>query len=101
MKCLSCSHRWQRSKLNEYASFLAKCPNCGSRFPILKDDEFVVGTYELNFYIGDYFKGKGVDLDEPNFLDVIPVRFGISLPEEHYHVPLLVSPFSYSTYRGS
>ncbi len=72
-----------------------------SNEPILKDDDFVVGTYQLNFYIGDYFKGKGMDLNAPNFLDVIPIRFGISLPEEHYHVPLLVSPFSYSTYRGS
>ena len=69
--------------------------------PILKNDDFIIGTYELHFHIGDYFKGKGVDLVAPNFLDVIPVRFGINLPEEHYHVPLLVSPFSYSTYRGS
>jgi len=69
--------------------------------PVLKDDEFAVGTYELHFYIGDYFKDKGMDLVTPNFLDIIPVRFGISLPEEHYHIPLLVSPFSYSTYRGS
>jgi 5-hydroxyisourate hydrolase len=69
--------------------------------PILKGDDFVAGTYELHFHIGDYFKYKNMDLPPPNFLDVIPVRFSISVLEEHYHVPLLVSPFSYSTYRGS
>ena len=69
--------------------------------PLLKDDGFLAGTYQLEFHIGDYFKGRGLDLVAPNFLDVIPIRFGISLPKEHYHVPLLVSPFSYSTYRGS
>ena len=69
--------------------------------PILEDDDFAIGVYELHFYIGAYFKYKKTDLTSPDFLDVIPVRFSISLPEEHYHVPLLVSPFSYSTYRGS
>ena len=68
---------------------------------ILKDDAFVVGTYELHFHVGDYFKTKGVDLVLPSFLDVVPVRFSISLAEEHYHVPLLASPFSFSTFRGS
>ena len=68
---------------------------------ILKDDAFVVGTYELHFHVGDYFRAKGMDLLSPNFLDVVPVRFSVSLAEEHYHVPLLASPFSYTTYRGS
>jgi 5-hydroxyisourate hydrolase len=69
--------------------------------PILNEDDFAVGTYELRFHIGDYFKAKGVDLPEPAFLDIVPIRFGVASPEEHYHVPLLVSPYSFSTYRGS
>ncbi|MCW2306373.1 hydroxyisourate hydrolase [Rhodobium gokarnense] len=58
------------------------------------------GTYELEFAIGAYFAGKGVDLKQP-FLDVVPIRFGIEDEAAHYHVPLLASPFGYSTYRGS
>ncbi|MFP6711631.1 MAG: hydroxyisourate hydrolase [Rhodospirillales bacterium] len=69
--------------------------------PILKDDDFTVGSYELRFHIGDYFKARGVDLPSPAFLDIVPIRFGIASPEDHYHVPLLVSPYSFSTYRGS
>ncbi len=55
------------------------------------------GTYELRFAVGDYFAAGG----EPPFLDVVPVRFGVSDPEAHHHVPLLVAPGGYSTYRGS
>ncbi|MBT3991805.1 MAG: hydroxyisourate hydrolase [Rhodospirillaceae bacterium] len=69
--------------------------------PLLEDADFSVGTYELRFHIGDYFAAKGIDLPSPAFLDVVPLRFGIAEPEDHYHVPLLVSPYSYSTYRGS
>ena len=69
--------------------------------PILEGENFVVGTYELNFYIGEYFKSRDPDMRINNFLGIVPVRFNISSSEEHYHVPLLVSPFSYSTYRGS
>lgn len=67
---------------------------------ILPADEFKTGTYELEFHVGAYFDAAGIDLPEPKFLDVVPLRFGMS-EEAHYHVPLLVSPFSYSTYRGS
>ena len=66
----------------------------------LLDDDFSIGEWELSFYVGDYFHSKGVDLPEPPFLDVVTVGFGIS-EDSHYHVPLLVSPWSYSTYRGS
>lgn len=59
------------------------------------------GSYELCFAIGAYFRGLGTALPEPAFLDVVPLRFGIAEPEGHYHVPLLASPWSYSTYRGS
>ena len=61
---------------------------------------FIKGKYELVFYIGEYFKNISEVKDVP-FLDDVVVRFGISNPSEHYHVPLLVSPWSYSTYRGS
>lgn len=68
---------------------------------ILEGDEFGTGTYELRFHAGAYLRAAGVELDEPAFLDVIPVRFGIANSSQHYHVPLLLSPYGYSTYRGS
>ncbi len=68
--------------------------------PILPQEEFRTGAYELVFHVGDYFDAAGIDLPDPKFLDTVPLRFGMS-EEAHYHVPLLVSPFSYSTYRGS
>ncbi|MGI4860747.1 MAG: hydroxyisourate hydrolase [Janthinobacterium lividum] len=60
-----------------------------------------VGTYELHFAVGDYFARSGAVLAEPPFLDTVVLRFGIADTDAHYHVPLLVSPWSYSTYRGS
>ncbi|MTH97143.1 hydroxyisourate hydrolase [Roseibium sp. RKSG952] len=69
--------------------------------PILADAAFAIGTYELRFKAGDYLKTTGQALPEPLFLDVIPIRFGMAEQEGHYHVPLLLSPFGYSTYRGS
>jgi 5-hydroxyisourate hydrolase len=68
--------------------------------PILEGDAFKIGTYELRFFAGDYIRKSGA-FAEPLFLDVIPIRFGISNADQHYHVPLLLSPFGYSTYRGS
>jgi hydroxyisourate hydrolase len=72
--------------------------NAGGRTdgPLLEGEDFTAGTYELVFHVGAYFGGT-----EHAFLDVVPVRFGISDPSSHYHVPLLVSPWSYSVYRGS
>lgn len=67
---------------------------------ILEGDSFKTGIYELRFHAGAYLRASGAKLDEPAFLDVIPIRFGISSPG-HYHVPLLLSPYGYSTYRGS
>ena len=69
--------------------------------PILVGDSFQTGTYELEFYAGDYLRANGHELPEPAFLEIIPIRFGIADTSAHYHVPLLLSPFSYSTYRGS
>jgi 5-hydroxyisourate hydrolase len=68
--------------------------------PLLEGEAFQFGSYELLFHVADYFRGLGVALPDPAFLDVVPIRFGIS-EHKHYHVPLLVSPFSFSTYRGS
>ena len=68
--------------------------------PLVENENFKVGKYELVFFVGDYFKNI-TDLDPIPFLDEVVIRFGISNNKEHYHVPLLVSPWSYSTYRGS
>jgi len=69
--------------------------------PILPAEKFQTGTYELVFFAGDYLRSSGQAGDEPLFLDQVPIRFGISDPAAHYHVPLLLSPYGYSTYRGS
>jgi len=69
--------------------------------PLLEGDTMQPGDYELEFAIGDYFAARGVVLATPRFLDVVPIRFGIADAAQHYHVPLLASPFSFSTYRGS
>ncbi|MGD0723815.1 MAG: hydroxyisourate hydrolase [Roseiarcus sp.] len=60
-----------------------------------------VGTFELVFHLGDYFRRSGARIAEPPFLDAIPIRFSVADPKAHYHVPLLASPWAYSTYRGS
>ena len=67
---------------------------------ILPTEEFEIGTYELVFHAGEYLDAIGTPPEEPRFLDVVPIRFGMS-EAAHYHVPLLLSPFGYSTYRGS
>ena len=69
--------------------------------PLLAGDDLVSGDYQLVFRVGDYFRGQGLDLPDPPFLDRVPIRFGIADPTRHYHVPLLISPFGYTTYRGS
>jgi 5-hydroxyisourate hydrolase len=68
--------------------------------PILEGEALRAGVYELRFHAGAYLKAAN-RLPDPPFLDVVPIRFGIAAPEEHYHVPLLLSPYGYSTYRGS
>mmetsp|Transcript_17459 Transcript_17459/g.40146 ORF Transcript_17459/g.40146 Transcript_17459/m.40146 type:complete len:155 (-) Transcript_17459:367-831(-) len=69
--------------------------------PALKGAAFTTGVYEWTFFAGDYFAAKAVPSAGQPFLDVVPLRFGIDNPEDHYHVPLLASPWSFSTYRGS
>lgn len=69
--------------------------------PMLTGDDFTTGSYELVFFAGDYLRATGQASGEVLFLDQIPIRFGVPDAGQHYHVPLLISPFAYSTYRGS
>jgi 2-oxo-4-hydroxy-4-carboxy-5-ureidoimidazoline decarboxylase len=69
--------------------------------PLIAGRPLPIGSYELRFAVGDYFARRAVALADPPFLDVVPLRFSIAEPEGHYHVPLIVTPWSYATYRGS
>jgi 5-hydroxyisourate hydrolase len=69
--------------------------------PLISGELLEIGVYELVFHAGDYLRSAGLDVKEPAFLDQIVVRFGVAEPDRNYHVPLLLSPFGYSTYRGS
>jgi 5-hydroxyisourate hydrolase len=72
---------------------------CG--VPLLAGADMLPGAYELLFHVADYFRASDALLTDPPFLDRVPIRFGIAEPSAHYHVPLLISPYGYSTYRGS
>ncbi|HTC89460.1 MAG TPA: hydroxyisourate hydrolase [Bryobacteraceae bacterium] len=69
--------------------------------PLLSGDRLETGIYELTFHAGDYFRSVGIELSDPPFLGDVVIRFGLSDPAADYHVPLLLSPYGYSTYRGS
>src|SRR5215470_9334276 len=69
--------------------------------PLIEGRPLPIGRYELRFAVGNHFRSRGIDTGDPPFLDVVPLRFSIAEPEGHYHVPLLCTPWSYSTYRGS
>lgn len=69
--------------------------------PLLAGDAMRIGEFELVFHVAEYFRAQGVVLADPPFLDRVPIRFAIADPGAHYHVPLLCSPWAYSTYRGS
>lgn len=73
-----------------------RCPS-----PLLEGAAMKAGRYQLSFHVADYYRARGVALPTPPFVDVAVIHFGIAAPEQNYHVPLLVSPWSYSTYRGS
>lgn len=68
---------------------------------LLEGDRLAAGVWQLEFHVAEYFRARGVQLADPPFLDIVTVRFGVANPDQHYHVPLLVTPWSYSTYRGS
>ena len=86
----------KREKLNS----IVLNNNVRSEKPLIEGANFKEGQYELVFFVGDYFR-KITDLPTTPFLNEIVIKFGVSNPKEHYHVPLLVTPWSYSTYRGS
>ncbi len=69
--------------------------------PLIGDRPLPIGRYELRFAVGNHFRSRGIESGDPPFLDIVPLRFSIAEPEGHYHVPLLCTPWSYSTYRGS
>jgi len=69
--------------------------------PLLSPEQIRVGGYRLEFDVADYFQGLGLELPDPPFLGTVVIDFAVADPSAHYHVPLLVSPFGYSTYRGS
>jgi 2-oxo-4-hydroxy-4-carboxy-5-ureidoimidazoline decarboxylase len=69
--------------------------------PLIGGRPLPIGRYELRFAVGDHFRSRGIASGDPPFLDIVPLRFSIAEPEGHYHVPLLCTPWSYSTYRGS
>jgi 2-oxo-4-hydroxy-4-carboxy-5-ureidoimidazoline decarboxylase len=69
--------------------------------PLIGDRPLPIGRYELRFALGNHFRSRGIESGDPPFLDIVPLRFSIAEPEGHYHIPLLCTPWSYSTYRGS
>jgi 2-oxo-4-hydroxy-4-carboxy-5-ureidoimidazoline decarboxylase len=69
--------------------------------PLIAGRPVPIARYELRFAVGAYFRGQGVALADPPFLDLVPLRFAVAEPEGNYHVPLLVTPWGYTTYRGS
>lgn len=73
-----------------------RCPE-----PLLQDNNLKAGVYELVFHAGQYFADQGISTPEPRFVDQVVIRFGIANQRENYHVPLIVTPWSWSTYRGS
>ncbi|YAF61535.1 5-hydroxyisourate hydrolase [Pseudomonas sp. E102] len=93
-------YRVEGSELQRVASAVTNSDGrCDA--PLLQGDDYRSGVYQIQFNAGDYYRARGVQLSEPAFLDVVVLRFGISQEQEHYHVPLLISPYAYSTYRGS
>lgn len=95
---------WYLGVVGEGRQFLKKVrTNADGRTdePLIGGEAFRAGEYELVFEVGHYFEEQGLVQAEPPFLNEVPIRFGVSDANRHYHVPLLVSPFAYSTYRGS
>lgn len=94
---------WELSDRGEDRLILMTVTNADGRSdaPLIGGRPLPIGRYELRFAVGVYFARRGITLTEPPFLDIVPVRFSVAEPESHYHVPLLVTPWSYATYRGS
>lgn len=94
---------WELSKQGAERLILRGVTNKDGRTdtPLIGGRPVPIGTYELRFSIAGFYTARGVALSEPPFLDLVPIRFSVSNPEGHYHVPLVVSPWSFATYRGS
>jgi 5-hydroxyisourate hydrolase len=94
---------WRVDSDNKFEFLLSAHTNDDGRVnhPLIEGKPMKKGLYEIRFHVGNYFRNRGTLLGDPSFLDCVPVRFGISEPSSHYHVPLLISPGGYSTYRGS
>ncbi|MGX6444895.1 hydroxyisourate hydrolase [Neobacillus sp. K501] len=94
---------WQVEKENCFEFLQKSYTNEDGRLPLplIEGSSMKKGIYEIRFYVGGYYRNRGGKLESPSFLDCVPIRFGISEPRSHYHVPLLISPGGYSTYRGS
>lgn len=92
--------KWKDHKYQKVSSHITNTDG-RTDSPLLMAAAMEIGTYELLFMAGDYFTQKIDTLSDPPFLDIIPIRFGIADVASHYHVPLLASPWAYSTYRGS
>ena len=94
---------WELSQAGANRLLLSSVTNKDGRTdrPLISERPVPIGTYELRFAVGGYFAAAGAGLTEPPFLDIVPLRFSVAEPEGHYHVPLVVSPYSYATYRGS
>lgn len=90
-----------RSEMRQHVTTSTTNADGRTTQPLLSGDSIEAGTYELTFHAGDFFRAQGVALTDPPFLDLVIIRFGIADPAGRYHVPLLLSPYSYSTYRGS
>ena len=102
--CPAAGVTWRLYRLNEEATLVTEgVTNRDGRVdqPILQGDALVAGRYRLEFEAGAYFRSCNVELPNPPFVDQVLIQFGIADTDAHYHVPLLVSPWSYSTYRGS
>lgn len=101
--CPAAGMHFSLHKVGEATPLLRGVTNNDGRCdaPLLSGDSMQPGCYELVFEVAAYFRARGTELPEPPFLDRVPLAFGIADPAGHYHVPLLVSPWSYSTYRGS
>jgi 2-oxo-4-hydroxy-4-carboxy-5-ureidoimidazoline decarboxylase len=94
---------WELSRDGDARLLLRTVTNKDGRTdrPLITERPVPIGRYELRFAVAGYFQSRGVALADPPFLDVVPIRFAVAEPERHYHVPLLMTPWSYSTYRGS
>jgi len=101
--CPGAAIRIDLYRVGQTAPLLSALTNSDGRCaaPLLSDEDFVAGRYELVFHAGEYFNARGQTDGEHRFLDQVVVRFGIDDTQQHCHVPLLLSPYGYSTYRGS